>query len=293
MLLKNAATRSVFVAASAAAAASAASFPVVINTWFANANNRTFSMLQAGYTALDSVEIGCTLCEDEQCDGTVGYGGSVDADGDVSLDALIMDAETHDVGAVTNLRNVRHAISAARKVLHYSTHTLLSGDGGEEPNIPQAIATVHHPFRSSCSRELQSHGAHCATSSIAGGQAAATWLPLLCPPLLRWASPRSPPTPQKAPLHVRPERGRMGSRTHEMAAPAPPPCRRRLAIQGLPAQLLRQCLRRQLVLPALRPHPHGDIHACALPLSFASCCRCRVEPRPAPPPARPPRGLPL
>ena len=127
MLCKNA------IALSAIAAASAASFPVVINTWFANANNLTFRMLQA----LDSVEMGCTLCEDEQCDGTVGYGGSVDAYGDVSLDALIMDAETHDVGAVTNLRNVRHAISAARKVLHYSTHTLLSGSGGEGPGKKQ------------------------------------------------------------------------------------------------------------------------------------------------------------
>ena len=105
--------------------------PVVMNTWFANAAQLSYDMVLAGFTALDSIEAGCTLCEDLQCDGTVGYGGSVDSFGDVSLDALIMDAETHDVGAVTNLRNVRHAISAARKVLHYSTHTLLSGDGGE------------------------------------------------------------------------------------------------------------------------------------------------------------------
>lgn len=118
-------------AAAALPLSAAAAVPVAINTWFGNANQLTYDMLIAGYTALDSVEAGCTLCEDVQCDGTVGYGGSVDAYGDVSLDALIMDAETHDVGAVTNLRGVRHAISAARKVLHYSTHTLLSGDGGE------------------------------------------------------------------------------------------------------------------------------------------------------------------
>ena len=105
--------------------------PVVINTWFANSCQLAYNMALVGYTALDSIEVGCTLCEDLQCDGTVGYGGSVDSIGDVSLDALIMDAETHDVGAVTGLRNVRHAISAARKVLHYSTHTLLSGEGGE------------------------------------------------------------------------------------------------------------------------------------------------------------------
>ena len=33
-----------------------------------------------------------------------------------------------DVGAVGDLRRVRHAIAAARKVLHYTTHTLLAGE---------------------------------------------------------------------------------------------------------------------------------------------------------------------
>lgn len=45
---------------------SAAALPVAINTWFANANQLTYDMLIAGYTALDSVEAGCTLCEDVQ-----------------------------------------------------------------------------------------------------------------------------------------------------------------------------------------------------------------------------------
>lgn len=28
-----------------------------------------------GSSSLDAVEAGCTMCEVEQCDGTVGYGG--------------------------------------------------------------------------------------------------------------------------------------------------------------------------------------------------------------------------
>jgi len=42
-------------------------------------------------TAIDAVVAGCTVCELEQCDGTVGYGGSPDENGETSLDALIID----------------------------------------------------------------------------------------------------------------------------------------------------------------------------------------------------------
>lgn len=49
-----------------------------------------WSALQAGGSVLDAVETGCTRCEVEQCDGTVGYGGSPDEAGETTLDALIM-----------------------------------------------------------------------------------------------------------------------------------------------------------------------------------------------------------
>ena len=44
-------------------------------------NNSTFSSplavntLLNGGTVLDAIEQGCTVCEVEQCDGSVGYGG--------------------------------------------------------------------------------------------------------------------------------------------------------------------------------------------------------------------------
>jgi len=44
---------------------------------------------------LDAVEKGCTTCEDEQCDGTVGFGGSPDENGETTLDAMIMDGYVH------------------------------------------------------------------------------------------------------------------------------------------------------------------------------------------------------
>lgn len=42
-------------------------------------------------TAIDAIVEGCSVCERDQCDGTVGYGGSPDENSDVALDALLID----------------------------------------------------------------------------------------------------------------------------------------------------------------------------------------------------------
>ena len=71
---------------------SLAGMSVVVNTWqFEAANSRAWEVLKGGGSALDAVEAGCTLCEELRCDGTVGWGGSPDEDGETTLDALIMD----------------------------------------------------------------------------------------------------------------------------------------------------------------------------------------------------------
>ena len=65
---------------------------IVINTWyFDQANQEAFDVLQSGGSALDAVEAGCRKCEELQCDGSVGYGGSPDENGETTLDAMIMD----------------------------------------------------------------------------------------------------------------------------------------------------------------------------------------------------------
>jgi len=47
--------------------------------------------LEAGSNAVDAVVNGCSRCEEEQCDGSVGFGGSPDENGETALDAMIMD----------------------------------------------------------------------------------------------------------------------------------------------------------------------------------------------------------
>lgn len=104
--------------------------PIVINTWgFTNSTAKAWEVVNTeNKTALDAVEKGCSQCEIDQCDNTVGYGGSPDENGETTLDAMIMDGMSHDVGAVAALRRIKSAISVARKVLENTDHTLLVGD---------------------------------------------------------------------------------------------------------------------------------------------------------------------
>jgi len=101
----------------------------VINTWpWSIATDSAFSTLLSGYSALDSVQAGCARCEENQCDTTVGWGGSPDETGETTLDAMIMDGDTMAVGSVANLRRVKQASAVARAVMNYTQHTLLAGD---------------------------------------------------------------------------------------------------------------------------------------------------------------------
>ncbi|KAJ6438862.1 NAD(P)-binding protein [Purpureocillium lavendulum] len=108
--------------------------PMVINTWggpFTAATSAAYLAMRrrgGNATALDAVVAGCATCERDQCDGTVGYGGSPDEECETTLDALIMDGSTFGVGAVAALRRVRDAIAVARMVMEHTRHTMLAGD---------------------------------------------------------------------------------------------------------------------------------------------------------------------
>ncbi|XP_030048523.1 N(4)-(beta-N-acetylglucosaminyl)-L-asparaginase isoform X1 [Microcaecilia unicolor] len=105
--------------------------PLVMNTWgsvFGRATAKAWSILQSGGSALDAVEKGCSECETAQCDGSVGFGGSPDELGETTLDAMIMNGNTIEVGAVANLRRIKNAIGVARAVMEHTKHTFLVGE---------------------------------------------------------------------------------------------------------------------------------------------------------------------
>jgi len=103
--------------------------PLTINTWgFSNATESARLSWLKGGGAMDSVVAAGTRCEVEQCDFTVGYGGSPDENGETTLDAMLMDGASMKVGAVGALRGVKNAIGVARAVLERTRHSLLVGD---------------------------------------------------------------------------------------------------------------------------------------------------------------------
>ncbi|XP_037918053.1 N(4)-(Beta-N-acetylglucosaminyl)-L-asparaginase [Hermetia illucens] len=108
--------------------------PVVINTWaFTNSTSAAWKVLTSNEgNYLDAIVEGCSVCEREQCDGTVGYGGSPDENGETTLDAFIMDGATMNIGAVAGLREIKDAISVAYHVLKYTRHTMLVGEHATE-----------------------------------------------------------------------------------------------------------------------------------------------------------------
>ncbi|KAK9291638.1 hypothetical protein L1049_019587 [Liquidambar formosana] len=104
-------------------------YPVVVSTWpFLEAVRAAWRAVDSGFPAVDAVVEGCSACEVLRCDGTVGPGGSPDENGETTIDALIMDGVTMEVGAVAAMRYVKDGIRAARLVMEHTKHTLLVGD---------------------------------------------------------------------------------------------------------------------------------------------------------------------
>ncbi|CAN6477985.1 unnamed protein product [Victoria cruziana] len=104
-------------------------YPLVVSTWpFVDAVRAGWEAAQNGYSAIDAVVEGCSACEELRCDGTVGPGGSPDENGETTIDALLMDGATMEVGAVAAMRYVKDGIKAARLVMRHTRHTLLVGE---------------------------------------------------------------------------------------------------------------------------------------------------------------------
>ncbi len=100
-----------------------------MTTWnFIEATQSAWDTLMVGGSAIDAVETGCHVCEELQCDNSVGFGNHPDENGETTLDAMIMDGDTFNVGAVAGLRRIKNAVGVARKVLDNTDHSMLSGD---------------------------------------------------------------------------------------------------------------------------------------------------------------------
>ncbi|WP_046745440.1 isoaspartyl peptidase/L-asparaginase family protein [Kordia zhangzhouensis] len=108
------------------------STPMVIATWnVPNATTKAWEVLQEGKSALDAVEQGVMVEEADEKNQSVGKGGLPDRDGNVTLDACIMNKDGN-YGAVVCIENIKHPIAVARKVMENTPHVLLAGNGAKQ-----------------------------------------------------------------------------------------------------------------------------------------------------------------
>ncbi len=106
--------------------------PIAICTWnFENATAKAWEVLKNGGSSLDAVQQGAMIEEADINNQTVGIGGRPDRDGNVTLDACIMDKDGN-CGAVLAMQNIASPVSVARKVMEDTPHVMLAGLGAEK-----------------------------------------------------------------------------------------------------------------------------------------------------------------
>jgi isoaspartyl peptidase/L-asparaginase-like protein (Ntn-hydrolase superfamily) len=91
-----------------------------------------WAKLAAGAPALDAIEAGANVTENDPEVNSVGYGGLPNAACQVELDAAIMDGATHAAGSVGGLQRIGRPISVARRIMERTPHVMLVGENARQ-----------------------------------------------------------------------------------------------------------------------------------------------------------------
>jgi len=89
-------------------------------------------ILEKGGKGLDAVEAGIHLVESDPEVESVGRGGFLNRNGDLELDAAVMDGSTLKMGVVAGVRGYEHPVSIARAVMEKTKHSIIVGTGAEQ-----------------------------------------------------------------------------------------------------------------------------------------------------------------
>jgi N4-(beta-N-acetylglucosaminyl)-L-asparaginase len=114
--------------------------PLILSTWNHGvpANERAWEVLHGGGSILDAVEEGVKVTENDLSNLSVGLQGLPDREGIVTLDASIMKGDG-SCGSVAFLRQIRHPITLARKVMEKTPHVMLVGEGARQFAISEGM----------------------------------------------------------------------------------------------------------------------------------------------------------
>lgn len=116
--------------------------PLLLATWNHGmpANDKAWEVLTKGSgSILDAVEEGVKVTEADLTNLSVGLQGLPDREGIVTLDASIMKGDG-SCGSVSFVRQIKHPISLARKVMEKTSHVMLSGEGARQFAIAEGIS---------------------------------------------------------------------------------------------------------------------------------------------------------
>ncbi|KAL3972166.1 5'-AMP-activated protein kinase, regulatory beta subunit [Sarotherodon galilaeus] len=100
-----------------------------------------FSVLKRGGSAVDAVEVAVRALEDNTV-FDAGHGAVLNKDGEVELDAIIMDGRTLATGAVSSVKNIANPVSLARAVMEKTSHVMLTSQGANLFAESIGISTV-------------------------------------------------------------------------------------------------------------------------------------------------------
>lgn len=106
----------------------------VVTTWqfSLQASRRAANILAEGRSALDAAEQAIWTVESDPAVDSVGLGGFLNRDGELELDAAMMDGDTLRSGSVCAIKGYEHPISVARAVMEKTPHVLLAGEGAAQ-----------------------------------------------------------------------------------------------------------------------------------------------------------------
>ncbi len=85
-------------------------------------------ILRRGGSAVDAVEVAVSSMEDDPT-FDAGRGSFLNANGEVEMDATIMDGDDLSFGAVAAVQHIMHPVTLARSIMERTQHCMLVGEG--------------------------------------------------------------------------------------------------------------------------------------------------------------------